>query len=56
MERARATLGTAGTIHCGTTTEFDDDILYGNGTFIQWPRAQRSRGAALRGLQGGRGR
>jgi len=24
-------------INCGTTTDFNDDILYSNGTFIQWP-------------------
>jgi len=22
---------------CGTTTDFNDDIIYSNGTFIQWP-------------------
>src|SRR5499433_3713164 len=22
---------------CGTTTNFNDDIVYANGTFIQWP-------------------
>ncbi len=22
---------------CGTTTDFNDDILYSNGTFVQWP-------------------
>ena len=22
---------------CGTTTDFNDDILYSNGTFLQWP-------------------
>jgi type II secretion system protein G len=25
------------TIACGTTTDFNDDILYSNGTFLQWP-------------------
>ena len=25
------------TINCGTTTDFNDDILYSNGTFMQWP-------------------
>jgi general secretion pathway protein G len=25
------------TIVCGTTTNFNDDILYSNGTFVQWP-------------------
>ena len=24
-------------INCGTTTNFNDDILYSDGTFIQWP-------------------
>ena len=24
-------------IQCGTTTNFNDDIIYSNGTFIQWP-------------------
>jgi len=28
---------TADTIGCGTTTDFNDDILFSNGTFIQWP-------------------
>lgn len=23
--------------NCGTTTDFNDDIFYSNGTFIQWP-------------------
>jgi general secretion pathway protein G len=27
----------ATTINCGTTTNFNDDIVYSNGTFIQWP-------------------
>ncbi|MFN2386629.1 MAG: type II secretion system protein GspG, partial [Thermoanaerobaculia bacterium] len=27
----------ADTIVCGTTTDFNDDILYSNGTFVQWP-------------------
>jgi len=22
---------------CGTTTNFNDDIVYADGTFIQWP-------------------
>ena len=29
--------GTAGTINCGTTTDFNDDIVYVDGTFVQWP-------------------
>jgi type II secretion system protein G len=24
-------------LNCGTTTDFNDDIWYSNGTFIQWP-------------------
>jgi len=28
---------TAGAINCGTTTDFNDDILFSNGTFLQWP-------------------
>ncbi len=24
-------------INCGTTTNFNDDIAYSNGTFVQWP-------------------
>jgi type II secretion system protein G len=23
--------------NCGTTTDFNNDIVYGNGSFIQWP-------------------
>ena len=29
--------GATGTINCGTTTNFNDDIVYADGTFIQWP-------------------
>jgi general secretion pathway protein G len=30
--------GTAdGSVACGTTTNFNDDILYSNGTFVQYP-------------------
>lgn len=25
------------TLTCGTTTDFNDDIIYSNGTFVQWP-------------------
>ena len=28
---------TATTLTCGTTTNFNDDIVYSDGTFIQWP-------------------
>ena len=27
----------ATTINCGTTTNFNDDIVYADGSFIQWP-------------------
>ena len=26
-----------GAFPCGTTTDFNDDIVYGNGVFLQWP-------------------
>ena len=26
-----------GTVSCGTTTNFNDDIIYADGTFVQWP-------------------
>jgi Type II secretion system (T2SS), protein G len=26
-----------GPVVCGTTTNFNDDIVYENGTFVQWP-------------------
>jgi general secretion pathway protein G len=29
--------GGADTINCGTTTDFNEDIMYSNGTFLQWP-------------------
>jgi type II secretion system protein G len=29
--------GAASALVCGTTTNFNDDIIYANGTFIQWP-------------------
>jgi len=28
---------TADSINCGTTKNFNDDIVYSDGTFIQWP-------------------
>ena len=34
--------GTAGTINCGTTTNFNDDIVYSNGTFLQWPEGSQN--------------
>jgi general secretion pathway protein G len=27
---------------CGTTTDFNDDIIYGDGSFIQWPEGTQS--------------
>src|SRR5262249_23921511 len=24
-------------LSCGTTTDFNDDLIYSNGTFLQWP-------------------
>jgi general secretion pathway protein G len=29
--------GTTAALVCGTTTDFNDDIAYSDGTFIQWP-------------------
>ncbi len=29
--------GSADGLTCGTTTDFNDDILFSNGTFLQWP-------------------
>ena len=26
-----------GSVFCGTTTDFNNDIIYSNGTFLQWP-------------------
>ncbi|HEY2797925.1 MAG TPA: type II secretion system protein GspG [Thermoanaerobaculia bacterium] len=31
-----------GTFTCGTTTNFNDDILYSNGTFVQWPEGAQN--------------
>ena len=28
---------TAGAVVCGTSTYFNDDIIYADGTFVQWP-------------------
>jgi type II secretion system protein G len=35
--RSYARDNAASTFVCGTTTNFNDDIIYANGTFIQWP-------------------
>lgn len=29
------------TATCGTTTDFNDDIIYANGTFVQWPEGSQ---------------
>ncbi|HTR03667.1 MAG TPA: type II secretion system protein GspG [Thermoanaerobaculia bacterium] len=29
--------GTANALRCGTTTDFNDDILFSDGVFLQWP-------------------
>ncbi|HEY1250875.1 MAG TPA: prepilin-type N-terminal cleavage/methylation domain-containing protein [Thermoanaerobaculia bacterium] len=34
--------GNPGTVVCGTTTNFNDDILFSNGTFIQWPEGSQN--------------
>ena len=34
--------GASTTINCGTTTNFNDDILYSNGTFLQWPEGAQN--------------
>lgn len=33
--------GVADAIACGTTTDFNDDILFSNGTFTQWPEGSQ---------------
>jgi general secretion pathway protein G len=33
--------GVAGALNCGTTTDFNDDIVYADGTFIQWPEGSQ---------------
>jgi len=34
--------GVAGALNCGTTTDFNDDIVYADGTFIQWPEGTQN--------------
>jgi general secretion pathway protein G len=29
--------GTTDALNCGTTTDFNDDIVFANGAFLQWP-------------------
>jgi general secretion pathway protein G len=31
-----------GSVSCGTTTNFNADIMYSNGTFIQWPEGTQN--------------
>jgi type II secretion system protein G len=31
-----------GTLTCGTTTNFNDDIVYSNGSFLQWPEGTQN--------------
>ena len=33
--------GAADPENCGTTTDFNDDIIFSNGTFIQWPEGSQ---------------
>ena len=34
--------GALSSVNCGTTTDFNDDIVYADGSFVQWPEgAQR---------------
>ena len=40
--RSRARDGNVGTVVCGTTTNFNDDIIYSNGTFLQWPEGTQN--------------
>ena len=35
--RSSGSNGVVDTTQCGTTTDFNDDIVYSNGSFIQWP-------------------
>jgi len=34
--------GTTSAAICGTTTNFNEDIIYSNGTFIQWPEGTQN--------------
>jgi general secretion pathway protein G len=34
--------GTTVAAVCGTTTNFNDDIIYSNGTFLQWPEGTQN--------------
>ena len=34
--------GTTAAAVCGTTTNFNDDIIYSNGSFLQWPEGTQN--------------
>lgn len=34
--------GVTNTVGCGSTTDFNDDILFSNGTFVQWPEGAQN--------------
>jgi hypothetical protein len=34
--------GTGDAIVCGTTTNFDEDILFSDGAFLQWPEGTQN--------------
>ena len=34
--------GSADTVVCGTTTSFNDDILFSDGAFLQWPEGTQN--------------
>ena len=40
--RSRGRDGQPDPIICGTTTNFNDDIMYSNGGFIQWPEGTQN--------------
>jgi general secretion pathway protein G len=40
--RSQGRNNAADAINCGTTTNFNDDIVYSNGTFIQWPEGTQN--------------
>jgi len=41
VSRGRDGAATPATPVCGTTTDFNDDIIYSNGTFLQWPEGSQ---------------
>ena len=40
--RDNSAIGTMAPTTCGTTTNFNDDIVYSNGTFVQWPEGTQN--------------